>query len=1003
MGKKRCGQLGALAQRTLRGSRGETWTRRGQAGARNRISRYRNLHVITYPAAGVSSGTADGEPVAVFCADLRQLRVQSGADVAALARRLNLSRAQLYAVLGGKVRRPPDWERIVRPIVEACTGGDSSAIAHWRRRHAVLVEVHEELRRRDRRALRPTSAPAGALPPADMRFSLPADTAAFIGRDAELESIVGDATTAARAGATHGAVRLHAIRGMPGIGKTALAVHAAHLMAPQFGDRQLYVDLHGHTPGRSPALADDVLAGLLAAIGVQPGQIPADLDGRSALWRDKLARQSVLLVLDSAATSAQVVPLLPGSDDCLVLVTSRRHLGDLPGTVSSILLAPLSPAEASEMFTRLAPSATADSPAAVDELARVAGCLPLAVSLLARARSRHPSWELRDLIGEARTRMLSLAAEHATVEAAFEVSWLRLDPAAQALLALLGLHPAAGFDAFAAAALSGTTKADAVRILEQLEAEGLLTETGYQRYSLHDLIRQYAAARAEQAVPVTERESALGRLLDYYQCAAGLADSQLPRPHRGHGQHQPDGTAPAVPDLTSSDRALAWLRAERAALLACRDHLSAARQQARLVALTAGLTGLLRQDGPWEEARAWHAQAARAAEELGDRAGQAGALLSLGDVERLMGDSTAAAQTLAAAIGTFRDLGDRLGHAAALSALGEVQRVTGDTQAAAASLELALDIYRDQGDQAGMAYATYYLATVRCLTDRLPEAARLLEAAIRLFSQLDDQVGITNSLNLLALVQKELGDYRAAARKLTEAIAISGKLGNRLGQANALTFRGAVRQTTGRYAGAAADLASAVKLYREIGSRHGEASALCFQGSLLCRTGDYQGARTLLASALALAEEIGSSIDQANALAWLAEAAWNQSGQAEAEASLRRSLALFREIGDRTGQAEVLNKSGALQLSQGNLAAARDGYQQALGVAREIRMPLEEGRALAGLGRCELASGNAGSALTFLRQALEIVRRTGAADAQVIAADIAGVVNDVDGRTVPPA
>src|SRR5262249_23593864 len=156
------------------------------------------------------------------------------------------------------------------------------------------------------------------------------DTAAFTGRDEELAAI-----TSAVAGAPAGAVTIRALTGMPGTGKTAVAIRAAHLLAGQFPDRQLFVSLDGHTPGREPVAPQDALAGLLAAPALNPRSLPADLAARAALWRDRMAGQRVLLVLDNAASSAQVTPLLPGAGQaggaCLVLVTSRRHLGDLPG------------------------------------------------------------------------------------------------------------------------------------------------------------------------------------------------------------------------------------------------------------------------------------------------------------------------------------------------------------------------------------------------------------------------------------------------------------------------------------------------------------------------------------------------------------------------------------------------------------------------------------------------------------------------------------------------
>ena len=182
----------------------------------------------------------------------------------------------------------------------------------------------------------------------------PPDTAGFTGRGTELDRITAVAAQAAGSG---GVVAICAIGGMPGVGKTALAVHASHLLKDRFPDRQLFVSLHGHTPGQDPLTPHAALAGLLAAVGVDARYLPGDLAGRAALWRDRMAGQKVLLVLDNAASTAQVAPLLPASAGCLVLVTGRRHLGDLPGAAAPVQLPVLTADEAREMFVRLAPRA----------------------------------------------------------------------------------------------------------------------------------------------------------------------------------------------------------------------------------------------------------------------------------------------------------------------------------------------------------------------------------------------------------------------------------------------------------------------------------------------------------------------------------------------------------------------------------------------------------------------------------------------------------------------
>ena len=334
-------------------------------------------------------------------------------------------------------------------------------------------------------------ARSSAAPGPGIRHSLPPDTAAFTGRDAELEQITS-AVTASTRGA---AVAVCVIGGMPGAGKTALAVHAAHLLGEQFPDRQLFIDLHAHTPGREPVAPRDALAGLLTATGADPRFVPGDLDGLAGMWRDRMAGQRALLVLDDAASSAQVAPLLPGGGSCLVLVTSRRHLGDLPGAVAPVSLDVLPAEQAERMFTRLAPRAAAE-PEMVAEVANLAGCLPLAISLLARLSARHPSWTLADLAAETRDSLLTLQSEHSTIAAAFEVSYRHLNPAQQRFFSLLGLHPGTTTDRYAAAALADISPVEAGALLDALHAEGLLTETGHRRYGMHDLLRRYARHRA---------------------------------------------------------------------------------------------------------------------------------------------------------------------------------------------------------------------------------------------------------------------------------------------------------------------------------------------------------------------------------------------------------------------------------------------------------------------------------------------------------------------------
>jgi tetratricopeptide (TPR) repeat protein/transcriptional regulator with XRE-family HTH domain len=682
--------------------------------------------------------------------------------------------------------------------------------------------------------------------------TLPRDIASFIGREPEIEAILA-AVTSAGAG---GVVDICAIDGMAGIGKTALAVHAAHRLADRFPDGQVFLQLHGHTPGHPPVDPVDALASLLQACGISAQSIPDGLESRAGLWRDRLAGRRMLLVLDNAAGSGQVAPLLPGDGECLVLVTSRRHLGDLPGAVTPVLLDVLPPAQAEQMFTRLAPRAVG-CPGEVAEVVRLAGFLPLAISLLARLFARHQSWTLADLAAETRASLLTLTAEHASVAAAFEMSFRHLDPARQRFFCLLGLHPGTAIEPYAAAALAGTGLNEAAGLLDSLHGEGLLTETAHRRYGMHDLLRRYARDRAA-AAPADSGQRAVERLLDYYQYAAARADALIARDTRpGPPPAVPAGLL-AAPDLDDSDQALAWARTERASLLACLDEATRTGQHARMIALTAGTAGLLRRDGPWADAITRHTAAAQAASHLGDRLSQANALTQIGSVRWRMGDNPGAVQALEQALEIYRDLGNRLGQANALLYLGTTRQMTGDFQAAAQDLELALEIYRDLGDRLGQGNAFLYVGR--------PWQGR--------------------------------GTDQALEQALEHALEIFRDLGYRFGQGNALLFLGIVRRRTGDYPGAAWRLEQALRIFRGSGARTGEeATTLNEWATLHMARGDITQAEGCYLEALEVARAIMGSWDEAHALAGLGRCAMTNGNATQAEALLRQALEIFQRVG----------------------------------------------------------------------------------------------------------
>jgi DNA-binding SARP family transcriptional activator/tetratricopeptide (TPR) repeat protein len=869
---------------------------------------------------------------------------------------------RVIPLLDGLARAEPLNERVHARLMVALAGAGQQAAAvavyeDVRRRldeelgvypGAELAEAHQRVLRQDV----PGSDPA-AGPVATMR-TLPRDVAAFTGRDAELRGLAATAAGAA------GVVAIHAVDGMPGVGKTALVTRAAHLLADDFPDGQLFVGLHAHTPGLGPADPAEVLAGLLACTGLGPREIPAGLEARAQRWRGRLAGRRVLLVLDDAAGQAQVEPLLPGAEGCLVLVTSRRRLIALEGA-QPLALDTLPPGQAAELFARLSRRVPGGpGTAAVADLVGLCGYLPLAIALLAGRLAHHPGWTITGFAADfaaARDRLGELAAGDRpgdpAVAAAFQMSYADLPAGPQRLFRLLGLHPGADIDTYAAAALAGVPPARARQDLDALYAGHLIDEPAPGRYRFHDLIREYARTLTARHDSASDRDQAAGQLLDYYQHTARAADRHLTR-HPRPGPPLAATTPAAAPSLPGPAAALAWMRADRANLLACTGYATASAQPRRIIALTAAMAAFLHQEGPWQQAAALHQAAATAARDHGDRLGEASALHELGRVRLATGDYPAAAGLQEQALAIYQDIGSRLGEASALLELGRVRHLTGDYPAAAGLLEQALAIYQDIGNRLGEATALNDLGYGRYVTDDYPAAAGLLERALVIYQDIGNRLGEATALHALGRVRYLTGDYPAVAGLQEQALVIYQDIGNRQGEANVLNALGRVRYVTGDYPAAAGLQERALGIYQDIGSRLGEASALSDLGRVRHGTGDYPAAAGLLA----------------------------------------RSVALFREVGDAQSEAEALNATGALLAVSAGPREALAVYREALQLARQAGSPLEQARALEGVARCTARTDDQAAARARLSEAVEIYERIGAAEAGAASANLAVMGRD---------
>jgi DNA-binding SARP family transcriptional activator len=324
------------------------------------------------------------------------------------------------------------------------------------------------------------------------RQQLPAGTRAFTGRDRELAALTDFAGDSAPGGV---APVVCTIDGMAGIGKTCLAVHAARRLRERFPDGQLFLDLHGHTADVDPVEPGAALDYLLRSLGTLPQRIPREPGQRAAFYRDRLAGSRTLIVLDNAAGSAQIRPLLPGEPGCMVIVTSRRRLTGLDDAYS-LALDPLPEADAIDLVRKVAgPGRIVEGHPAVAELAALCGCVPLALRIVAARLRHHRALSIEDIVAGLRNenaRLDHLQDEERSLVAGFDLSRRHLTSPERRLFDLLALNPGLEADADAAAALADIDHRSAERLLDSLVDHNLLVRHAPGRYSFHDLIRLYA-------------------------------------------------------------------------------------------------------------------------------------------------------------------------------------------------------------------------------------------------------------------------------------------------------------------------------------------------------------------------------------------------------------------------------------------------------------------------------------------------------------------------------
>jgi DNA-binding SARP family transcriptional activator len=727
----------------------------------------------------------------------------------------------------------------------------------------------------------------------DVPQQLPAPPPGFVGRTAELTQLdaVDDSPT----------LVITAIDGMAGVGKTTLAVHLAHQVADRFPDGQLFLDLHGFTEGIEPVDPSDALDSVLRSLGVPGEQIPPQLDGRAALYRSRLADRRVLVLLDNAATEAQVTPLIPGSPRSLVLITSRRRLSALDQS-RSVSLDVLLPADALRLFeTTAGPDRVAgEAPELVNEIVELCGRLPLALRIAGARLRLHRTWtarHLRDLLADRQRRLNELDLGQRSIIGALDLSYQQLTVPQQRAYRLLGLHPGPDLDLHAATALlRESDPSGARRLIEELLSSHLLREPTTDRYRFHDLTRHHAASMAARDEPEPGRDSALAELFTSYLHTAGVAvDIGYPFEHERR-PHPPRGDHP-VPTFLTAEDATSWLDVELSNLLAVARYSAENGRPDRLHQLAAILDRHLMSRGRTTDAERLNRLALDTARATEDAVAEVDALVRLGQVHRLASDYLEAEPLYQRALLLARENGYARGEVDVLHGLGQMQRLQGQFAAALEAYGRALDLAGTIDYPTGELNLLIGFGHVYQETSQHELAAQYLRKALAMARDIGHRFLEMDALIGLGWTHVAHDDHERAADDFGRALAIARADGYRIGELTSLIGLGGVHRMRGRHDAAGACYEDVLRRAREIGKPNWIFEALQGLGRIRQTQNRPDEALVLHQQALDVAVDMDQPSDIARAHDGLAHAHRARHEHDHARRHWQQALRIFTELG----------------------------------------------------------------------------------------------------------
>ncbi|MEV5157165.1 BTAD domain-containing putative transcriptional regulator [Streptomyces sp. NPDC053728] len=772
-----------------------------------------------------------------------------------------------------------------------------------------LSELHNAVLRNSPDLAAPQLPDTAPLTLEDTPSTLPYDLRDFTGREEEVRELLGFVEEAPGSGPL-----IVAIDGMGGSGKTSLAVRAAHQLAGNYPDAQLYIDLRGFTPNDRPLSASAAAEALLRMLGVPGDRIPDDVEGRIGLWRRTMSTHRMLLLLDNAVDDSQVRPLLASPTETLVLVTSRALLVDLDAA-HTVSLGVMPPRDSVALVEGVLGRTRAENePEAVAQLTELCGHLPLALRIATARLRKRPRWTVRYLVDRLRDdahRLAELNSGERSVEVTLRLSYEGLTAETREAFRLLGQYPGTEINTYAAGALLGTGARDAEEVLENLLDMHLLQQHETGRYAFHDLVRSFAqnlsrggARRLPEAdgegraeVGGDELMRAVRRLLDFALAATDAAcDLLFPgRVGIDHSEHPP--SAAELPPLETVEQARDWLEREQDSLLAAVFLAYRWEMDRHVGLLAANVVFPLDLRGRLEEFRELSRVAVAASRRLGDAALLRLSLSNLAvacwKLGRLTEGIEVSEEALALAIG----LDDRRGEAKDTGVLGLLLSTLGRYDEALPRLRQSIEIKRQLGAERAEAESLTNLSSLYTERGRYPEAVEAATRSVTLSRSIGSVDKEVEGLTDLAAARIGLGELAEAAELLGRARKLAGDVISPADLSLVLALSAEVADRLGESAQAAEWGESALHLGDLSGVPMREAAVGNIIGRFHTRNGRYSPALELHARAHDAASRIGYRVEEAWALAGMADALDHMGEQGAASAHRESAREAFAAMG----------------------------------------------------------------------------------------------------------